>query len=224
MAQINNDWLQVLEPEFHKPYYNKLYNFVKNEYNTHVVNPSADDVLNAYHATPLKDVKVVILETQPYIVSGVSDGLAYSTKLKNRLPRQLDNIFTELHLELGCYIPNNGDLHKWTEQGVFLLNCWLTVRENASGSHKCKGWEEFTNATMRAINEQQRPIVIMLWGKEAEKKKHLLTNKEHLVLTAPHPSPVSAYRGFFGCNHFIQANEFLSEHGLTPIDWQIENV
>lgn len=223
MSKITNDWLEVLEPEFSEPYYKKLYSFIRSEYNTRTIYPSSEDIFNAYHATPLSEVKVVILGNQPYSTEDISDGLAFSSKSIGRLPEQTKNIFKELQADVGCYIPNNGDLHKWAEQGVFLLNNLLTVRAHAASSHKSKGWEKFTDATLHAINEQDRPIVIMLWGKEAESKKSLFGNPKHLVLTAPHPSPLSAYRGFLGCKHFSKANNFLIANGLSPIDWQIEN-
>lgn len=223
MSKITNDWLPALEPEFHKPYYAKLYAYIKSEYEAHTIYPNVDDIFNAYHMTPLEDVKVVILGNQPYIKEGQADGLAYSAKSSIRLPMQLSNIFQELHTDIGCYMPKNGDLSKWAEQGVFLLNCLLTVHENAASSHRCKGWEEFTDATLRILNDQDRPIVYMLWGKEAQSKMRLLNNPKQLVLTATHPSPLAVHKGFFGCKHFSKANDFLSAKGLPTIDWQIED-
>lgn len=221
MSMITNDWLPALEPEFHKPYYQRLYDFIRREYTEYKLCPESDDLFNAYHATPLKDVKVVILGNQPYSTDGYANGLAYAANGSGRLPTHLENIYKELHNEFGYQIPNNGDLTKWTKQGVFLLNNVLTVREHAPSSHRFKGWEEFTDATIRILNEQDRPMVYMLWGKEVFAKSRLLTNPKHFVLVAPHPSPLSAYRGFFGCNHFIKANDFLVANGLEPIDWQI---
>ena len=221
---IDNDWLVPLKKEFSKPYYKDLFEFVKNEYSTTVVYPPADDIFNAFHLTPLKDVKVVILGQDPYHGDGQAHGLSFSVKPGVEAPPSLVNIYKELNEDLGCYIPNNGYLKKWADQGVLLLNTVLTVRAHQANSHQGKGWEQFTDAAIMALNGQDRPIVFMLWGRPAQSKKALLDNPNHLILEAPHPSPLSAYRGFFGCHHFSQANEFLKEHGLAPIDWQIENI
>ncbi len=225
MPAISNDWLPAVNNEFKKPYYRQLYNFVNQEYRTHIIYPPADDIFNALHLTPLKDVKVLILGQDPYHNEHQAHGLAFSVLPdQTEIPPSLQNIYQELHDDLGCYIPDNGYLVKWAEQGVLLLNTVLTVRAHQANSHQGKGWEQFTDAIIEAVNEQDRPIVYMLWGKPAQSKIPMLTNPKHLILKAPHPSPLSAYRGFFGCRHFSQANEFLESHGVTPIDWQIENI
>ena len=167
---------------------------------------------------------MVILGQDPYHNVGQAHGLSFSVKPGVQTPPSLVNIYQELHEDLGCYIPNNGYLIKWAEQGVLLLNTVLTVQAHKANSHKDIGWEEFTDAAIRILNEQDRPIVYLLWGRNAQNKKWMLTNPKHLVLEAPHPSPFSASRGFFGCRHFSRTNEFLKEHGIEPVDWQIENI
>lgn len=225
MAEISNDWLPVMKPEFTKPYYHNLYKFIKEEYQSRVIYPPAGDIFNALHLTPLSDVKVLILGQDPYHNEHQAHGLSFSVLPDQKeIPPSLVNIYTELQSDLGCYIPNNGYLVKWAEQGVLLLNTVLTVRAHQANSHQGKGWEQFTDAIIRAVNEQDRPVVYMLWGRPAQMKRSMLTNPKHLILTAPHPSPLSAYRGFFGCRHFSQANDFLVRNGSTPIDWQIENI
>ncbi len=223
MAMITNDWLPVLEPEFRKPYYRALYQFVLQEYNTAQVFPPAEDIFNAFHLTPLGKVKVVIIGQDPYHNEGQAHGLCFSVKPEVEIPPSLANIYQELHDDLGCYIPNNGYLVKWAEQGVLMLNTVLTVRAHQANSHHGKGWEEFTDAAIRALNTQDRPIVFILWGRPAQMKKSMLDNPAHLILEAPHPSPLSAFRGFFGSRPFSRTNQFLQEHGESPIDWQIEN-
>ena len=223
MAAINNDWLEPLKPEFQKPYYKKLFDKVNEEYNTRKIFPASEDIFNAFHLTPLADVKVVILGQDPYHNDGQAHGLCFSVKPDVEIPPSLVNIYQELHDDLGCTIPNNGYLVKWAKQGVLLLNTVLTVRAHQANSHRGIGWEEFTDAAIRILNEQDRPMVFLLWGRPAQTKKSMLHNPKHLILTAPHPSPLSAHRGFFGCRHFSQTNAFLKENGLTPIDWQIEN-
>ena len=224
MAAISNDWLPVLEPEFKKTYYTELFKFVKAEYAAGQVFPPADDIFNALHLTPLKDVKVVILGQDPYHNDGQAHGLSFSVKPGMDIPPSLVNIYKELHEDVGTYIPNNGYLEKWAKQGVLLLNTVLTVRAHQAASHQGHGWEEFTDAIIKAVNQENRPIVFMLWGSPARKKKAMLNNPNHLILEAPHPSPLSSYRGFFGCRHFSKANLFLESRGVSPIDWQIENI
>ena len=224
MAMITNDWLSVLGDEFRKPYYKKLYEFVRQEYNTTQVFPPAEDIFNAFHLTPLSQVKVVIIGQDPYHNVGQAHGLCFSVRPDVDIPPSLVNIYQELHDDLGCYIPNNGYLVKWAKQGVLMLNTVLTVRAHMANSHQGKGWEEFTNAAIAALDKQDRPIVFILWGRPAQMKKSMLHNPNHLILEAPHPSPLSAYRGFFGSKPFSQTNRFLKEHGVEPIDWQIENV
>lgn len=223
MAAIENDWLPALSEEFKKPYYRELYQFVKEEYTKTRVYPPADEIFNAFHFTPLSEVKVLILGQDPYHEYHQAHGLCFSVMPDQEIPPSLQNIYKELQSDLGCYIPNNGYLKKWADQGVLLLNTVLTVRAHQANSHKGHGWEEFTDAVIHAVNEQDRPIVYMLWGRPAQQKIPMLTNPKHLILKAPHPSPLSAYRGFFGCRHFSQANAFLQENGISPIDWQIEN-
>ena len=224
MAMINNDWLAELDVEFHKPYFKELYDFVLNEYNTTQVFPPADDIFNAFHLTPLSKVKVVIIGQDPYHNVGQAHGLCFSVKPDVGIPPSLVNIYKELHDDLGCEIPNNGYLVKWAEQGVLMLNTVLTVRAHMANSHKGKGWEKFTDAAITALNKQDRPIVFILWGRPAQMKEKTLNNPNHLILKAPHPSPLSAFNGFFGSKPFSQTNKFLEQHGETPIDWQIENV
>lgn len=224
MSAISNDWLEQLRPEFSKAYYKNLFESVKDEYSKCVVYPNSDDIFNAFHLTPYNKVKVVILGQDPYHEPGQAHGLSFSVKPGIDIPPSLVNIYKELHDDVGTYIPNNGYLVKWAEQGVLLLNTILTVRAHRAMSHSRIGWEEFTNAAIEALNKSDRPLVFMLWGKPAQAKEVMLTNSNHLILKAPHPSPLSAYRGFFGCRHFSKANEFLVSHGETPIDWQIENI
>lgn len=225
MGAIQNDWLQAVGGEFRKPYYKQLYEFVKEEYSTRVIYPPADDIFNALHLTPLKEVKVVILGQDPYHNEHQAHGLSFSVLPDQReIPPSLQNIYKELHDDLGCYIPDNGYLEKWARQGVLMLNTVLTVRAHQANSHQGHGWEQFTDAILEAVNQEDRPIVYLLWGRPAQSKIPMLTNPKHLILKAPHPSPLSAYRGFFGCRHFSQANAFLESHGAAPIDWQIENI
>lgn len=224
MAMIQNDWLQAIGAEFRKPYYTELFKFVKQEYDTKQVFPPAEDIFNAFHLTPFQDVKVVIIGQDPYHNDGQAHGLCFSVKPEVDIPPSLVNIYQELHDDLDCYIPNNGYLVKWAKQGVLMLNTVLTVRAHMANSHHGKGWEEFTDAAIRALNEKGRPIVFILWGRPAQMKKSMLNNPRHLILEAPHPSPLSAYRGFFGSRPFSKTNAFLAENGLEPIDWQIENI
>ena len=224
MSAIDNDWKEGLAPEFQKAYYKKLYTFVRTEYSNHIVYPPSEDIFNAFHLTPLSKVKVVILGQDPYHEPGQAHGLSFSVRPGIEIPPSLKNIYAELHEDLGLKIPNNGCLLKWAEQGVLLLNTVLTVRAHEAFSHKNMGWEEFTDAAIRVLNEEARPIVFLLWGKPAQEKEPMLDNPDHLVLKAPHPSPLSAHRGFFGCRHFSQANAFLEAHGVSPVDWQIEDI
>lgn len=224
MAAISNEWEKALKPEYSKEYYHKLYHFVTEEYRNHDVFPMKQDLFQAFHLTDLPDVKVVILGQDPYHNFNQAHGLCFSVKPGIKIPPSLENIYKELQDDCGCYIPNNGYLIKWAKQGVLMLNTVLTVRAHEANSHKGQGWEEFTDTAIRILNEQDRPIVFLLWGSPAIKKKSMLNNPKHLILTAPHPSPLSAYRGFFGCKHFSQTNEYLVRHGLSPIDWQIENI
>lgn len=224
MAAINNDWLEPLKPEFSKEYYKKLYTKVVEEYKTNVVFPPSEEIFTAFELTPLQEVKVVIIGQDPYHNVGQAHGLCFSVKPEVDIPPSLVNIYKELHDDLGCKIPNNGYLVKWAKQGVLMLNTVLTVRAHQANSHKGIGWEEFTNAAIEILNKQDRPIVFILWGAPAQTKKKMLNNPNHLILEAPHPSPLSAYRGFFGSKPFSKTNAFLVSHGLEQIDWQIEDV
>ncbi len=222
MPPISNDWLEPLKPEFGKEYYKKLYLKVNEEYKNHEIFPAAEDLFNAFHFTPLSKVKVVILGQDPYHNVGQAHGLCFSVKKGIDIPPSLVNIYKELNSDLGLKIPDHGYLKKWADEGVLLLNTVLTVRAHEANSHKGIGWEQFTDAAIRILNEQDRPIVFMLWGSPARAKKTMLNNPKHLILEAPHPSPLSVYRGFFGCRHFSKCNDFLIKNGIDPIDWQIE--
>lgn len=222
MPAINGDWLEALQGEFKKDYYKKLFQTVNEEYRTRQIFPPAEDVFNAFHLTPLKEVKVVIFGQDPYHGDNQAHGLCFSVKPGVEIPPSLVNIYKELQDDLGCKIPNHGYLTKWAKQGVLMLNTVLTVRAHQANSHRGIGWEEFTDAAIRVLNAQDRPIVFILWGRPAQMKKSMLTNPKHLILEAPHPSPLSSYRGFFGSKPFSKTNEFLVANGATPIDWEIE--
>lgn len=224
MPAISNDWKEKLKPEYKKEYYRNLYKTVNEEYASRQIFPPADDIFNAFHLTPLKDVKCVIIGQDPYHNDGQAHGLCFSVKPEVDIPPSLVNIYKELETDMNCKIPNNGYLVKWAKQGVLLLNSVLTVRAHQANSHQGIGWEQFTDAVINILNEEDRPIVFLLWGKPAQNKAAKLNNPNHLILKAPHPSPLSAYRGFFGCKHFSQTNSFLESHGLAPIDWQIEDI
>lgn len=225
MSQIANDWQEALSAEFKKEYYRNLYQFVKKEYESQVIYPPSEDIFTALHLTPLSEVKVVILGQDPYHNENQAHGLSFSVlPSQKEIPPSLVNIYKELHDDLGCYIPDNGYLKKWADQGVLMLNTVLTVRAHQANSHKGRGWEQFTDAILAKVNEKEEPVVYLLWGNPAQSKIPMLTNPKHLILKAPHPSPLSAYNGFFGSKPFSKTNKFLEEHGVTPIDWQIENV
>lgn len=223
MPPIDNDWLDPLKEEFKKPYYAQLHKKVMEEYQTHQIYPDPEDLFNAFHFTPLSKVKVVILGQDPYHGVGQAHGLCFSVKPDVDIPPSLVNIYQEIHDELGCEIPRNGYLKYWADQGVLLLNTVLTVRAHQANSHRGIGWENFTDAAIKAVNAKQTPVVYMLWGRPAQSKKSMLDNPKHLILEAPHPSPLSAYRGFFGCGHFKACNDFLIKNHMEPIDWQIPN-
>lgn len=223
MGMITNDWANAIQGEFRKPYYRELYGFIKEEYSKYVIYPPSDEIFNAFHFTPLSEVKVVILGQDPYHNAGQAHGLCFSVQPGTEIPPSLVNIYKELEDDLGCYVPNNGYLEKWARQGVLLLNTVLTVRAHQANSHQGRGWEQFTDAVIQAVNAKEEPVVFLLWGRPAQSKRSMLTNPKHLILEAPHPSPLSAYRGFFGCKHFSKTNEFLKANGLEPVDWQIED-
>ena len=224
MPALEGDWLKAVGGEFRKPYYKELYDFVKNEYESRVIYPPSGEIFSALHLTPLKKVKVVILGQDPYHEEGQAHGLSFSVPKGQAIPPSLRNIYKELQSDLGCYIPNNGYLKKWADEGVLLLNSVLTVRSGAAASHQNKGWETFTDRIIKAVNDEDRPVVYMLWGRYARAKKAILDNEKQLILEAAHPSPLSANNGFFGCRHFSKCNAFLEENGLEAIDWQIENI
>ena len=224
MAVIAEDWAGLVKSEFAKPYYRGLSDFLREEYARGTVYPPKERVFEAFRYTTKADVKVVILGQDPYHEVNQAHGLCFSVCPGTEVPPSLVNIYKELHSDLGCYIPNNGYLVKWAKQGVLLLNTVLTVRAHQANSHHGHGWETFTDAVISEINREDRPIVYLLWGRPAQSKMPMLTNPNHLILTAPHPSPLSASRGFFGCRHFSRTNEFLKANGVTPIDWQIENI
>lgn len=224
MPPLSGSWAQALKGEFHKDYYKKLFAVVGQEYQTRKIFPPADDIFNAFHLTPLEQVKVVILGQDPYHGDGQAHGLCFSVKQDVEIPPSLVNIYKELEEDIGCYVPNNGYLEKWARQGVLMLNTVLTVRAHQANSHRGIGWEEFTDAAIRVLAEQDRPMVFILWGKPAQAKKAMLHNTKHLILEAPHPSPLSAYRGFFGSRPFSKTNQYLEQQGLEPIDWQIDNI
>lgn len=224
MAGLTGAWESAMRPEFSKPYYRELFMKVNQEYRSRTIYPPAQDIFNAFHFTPLEQVKVVILGQDPYHEPGQAHGLSFSVKPGVEIPPSLVNIYQELHDDLGCYIPNNGYLVKWARQGVMLLNTVLTVRAHQANSHRNIGWEEFTDAAIRVLADQDRPMVFILWGRPAQRKEEMIYNPKHLVLKSPHPSPLSAYRGFFGSRPFSKTNAYLEKNGLTPIDWQIEDI
>ena len=219
MVSIGNSWDEVLKERFVSQEYQTLRAFLKDEYRRFTVYPDMYDIFNAFRLTPYENVKVVILGQDPYHGEGQAHGLAFSVKDGVEIPPSLRNIFKELHDDTGADIPQSGCLDRWAKQGVLLLNSVLTVRAGMAGSHRNKGWEPITDAAISALNAREKPLVFMLWGAFAKEKLPLLTNKRHLVLQAPHPSPLSAFYGFFGCRHFSKCNEFLVSNGETPIDW-----
>lgn len=222
MVNIGNEWDALLAEEFQKDYYKELRQFLIAEYNTHNIFPPMNDIFNALRYTSYGDVKAVILGQDPYHGKGQAHGLCFSVKKGTPPPPSLVNIFKEINAELGLPIPPHGELTKWAENGVLMLNTALTVREGAANSHRGHGWEILTDRIIELLNERNTPIVFLLWGGNARAKKKLITNPAHLVLECAHPSPLSAYNGFFGCGHFVKANEFLQQNGIPPIDWRIE--
>lgn len=219
---ITGIWAEKLKEEFNKAYYKELYHFIHKEYATKTVYPPKEELFAALRLTDLKDVKVVILGQDPYHEYNQAMGLCFSVpRSQKNLPPSLQNIYKEIEEDIGCKMPKHGDLRFWAKQGVLLLNTVLTVEAHKANSHKDKGWELLTDEIIKVVDEQDRAIVFLLWGKSAESKRNLLKNPKHLILTAPHPSPLSAYRGFFGCKHFSATNVFLEENGVQPIVWEI---
>ena len=219
MAALEGAWAEALAAEFHKDYYRELYKFIRQEYASKTIYPPSDKIFTALHLTPLESVRVVILGQDPYHEPGQAMGMSFSVPEGVEIPPSLKNIYKEIHEDIGERIPESGDLTRWARQGVLLLNAVLTVRAHQANSHKGKGWEQFTDAIIRAVEGQDRPIVFLLWGRNARDKKELIRNPEHLVLEAAHPSPLSAYNGFFGCRHFSKCNKFLEAHGVEGIIW-----
>ncbi len=222
MAILKNDWAGLLDAEFEKPYYVELRKFLVGEYNAQRVYPDKNEIYSALHLTPYAQTKVVILGQDPYHGPGQAHGLSFSVKPHVDVPPSLQNIYKELQTDLDCAIPEHGYLEKWAEQGVLLLNAVLTVRAGSANSHRGRGWENFTDQVISSLNERETPVVFMLWGKPAQEKAGYITNPAHLIIKSPHPSPLSAYRGFFGSRPFSRANAFLHRHGMGEIDWQIE--
>ncbi|MBR1884507.1 MAG: uracil-DNA glycosylase [Clostridia bacterium] len=214
----------LLNEERKKEYFKQLTMFVNKEYRTKTVFPPKDKIFSSIKLTPYEDIKVVIIGQDPYHGVGEAHGLSFSVMPGIKVPPSLQNIFKELHDDLGCYIPNNGFLEKWAKQGVLLLNSVLTVVKDMPGSHRGKGWETFTDTIIKEINKKDTPVVFLLWGSYAKEKEALITSPKHLVLKTVHPSPFSARNGFFGCKHFSKTNAFLKEHGMKEIDFQIENI
>ena len=224
MPPIRGEWEEALRPEFSKPYYRQLFQTVRQEYSRYRVYPPADDIFNAFHFTPLSEVKAVILGQDPYHEEGQAHGLCFSVRPGTELPPSLVNIYQELHDDLGYPVPSGGCLEKWARQGVMLLNTVLTVRAHQANSHREIGWEQFTDAAIRILADQDRPMVFILWGRPAQRKESMIWRPDHLVIRSPHPSPLSAYRGFFGSRPFSRTNAFLQEHGVAPVDWRIEDI
>ncbi len=221
MVKFDNDWDEILNGEFDKPYYRKLHNFLKSEYRHHVIYPDMYDIFNAFKYTPYADARVVIIGQDPYHGAGQAHGLCFSVKKGIAQPPSLVNIFKEIQSDLGIAPPHHGELTHWAKQGVLLLNTALTVRQGLANSHRNMGWEIFTDRVIELMNEREQPVVFLLWGANAKQKAKLVTNSQHKILTAAHPSPLSAYNGFFGCRHFSKTNEFLQSVGERPIDWSI---
>lgn len=221
---FRNDWAQLLDDELQEPYYRELRQFLIDEYSTKKIFPNMYDIFNALHFTPYAATKVVILGQDPYHEPNQAHGLSFSVLPNVPPPPSLMNIFRELHDDLGCFIPNNGCLKPWAEQGVLLLNTVLTVRAHAANSHRGHGWEIFTDKIIRLLNDHERPLAFILWGNPARRKKNMITNPRHLIIESAHPSPLSASGGFFGSRPFSRVNNFLQSIGETPIDWQIPNI
>ena len=224
MVHIGNKWDDILKNEFESDYYKNIREFLKKEYSQYKIYPEMNDIFNSLKYADSDNIKVVIIGQDPYHEEGQAHGLSFSVKPGIAIPPSLQNIYKELNDDLGCYIPNNGYLEKWAKQGVLLLNNVLTVRAHQANSHKTCGWEIFTDSIIKALNEREKPVIFLIWGSCAKQKESYITNKCHYILKAPHPSPLSAYRGFFGCKHFSKANEILIANNEEPINWQIENI
>lgn len=219
--RFGNDWDELLAEEFEKDYMKELQMFLAQEYKEHVIFPPKEDIFNALRYTSYSGVKVVVLGQDPYPGRGQAHGLSFSVRDGVPLPKSLQNIFKELQDDVGFRIPKSGCLEKWAKQGVLMLNTVLTVREGDPNSHKGKGWEQFTDKIIELLNGREEPVIFVLWGANAKAKLNLITNPRNYVLSAQHPSPLSAYRGFFGCRHFSKINLILERNGMEPIDWQL---
>ncbi len=224
MFPIRQSWFELLKDEFDKEYYKKLTRFLTMEYQSHVIYPKPENVFNALNCVPYNDVKVVIIGQDPYHQPNQANGLCFSVQPDVEIPRSLQNIYKELRDDCGCYIPDNGDLTKWAKQGVLLLNSVLTVRQGQANSHQGMGWEHIVGKVLELLNQRDDPVIFLLWGNNAKALAKNIDTSKHYILTAPHPSPLSASSGFFGCKHFSKTNEILKQLGKTPIDWQIENI
>ncbi len=218
-VKIEESWKKALADEFNKPYFEQLTAFVKSEYATTTVYPEGKNIFNAFNLCPLPNVKVVIIGQDPYHEPRQAHGLCFSVQDGVEFPPSLQNIFKEIESDLGTPVPQSGNLERWARQGVFLLNSILTVRAHQAASHANKGWETFTDEVIKQISDKTENVVFMLWGNYAKVKGKVIDTKKHLILNTVHPSPLSVYRGFFGCKHFSRANQYLSEHGKTPINW-----
>ncbi len=221
MVHIGNEWDELLSEEFKKEYYLRLREFLKAEYGSRRIYPPMNDIFNALRYTSYSDVKAVILGQDPYHGAGQAHGLCFSVKKGVQPPPSLQNIFKEIKADLGIDPPMHGELTSWAQNGVLLLNTSLTVREGQANSHRGQGWEILTDRIIELLNQREQPIVFILWGGNARSKAKLITNRHHLILQCAHPSPLSAYNGFFGCRHFSKANEFLTSQGIQPIDWRL---
>ena len=221
MIQFENEWDNLLSDEFEKAYYKRLRSILANEYRTQTIYPDMYDIFNALRYTSYSDIKAVIIGQDPYHGEGQAHGLCFSVKRGVEPPPSLKNIFKEIQAELGINPPDHGELTKWAKEGVLLLNAALTVRAGQANSHKNLGWETFTNRVIELVNQRETPVVFLLWGANARQKQSLITNPIHKILACAHPSPLSAFNGFFGCGHFKECNEFLQEHNMTPIDWSL---
>lgn len=222
MVHIGNEWDDILKGEFDKEYYLRLREFLKYEYAHYHIYPNMYDIFNSLKYTSYSDVKAVILGQDPYHQPGQAHGLCFSVKKGTPLPPSLQNIYKELENDLGIPPASHGELIGWAKNGVLLMNTVLTVRESQPNSHKNKGWEIFTDRVIELLNKRQKPMVFILWGANARSKAKLITNRDHLILQSAHPSPLSAYNGFFGSRHFSQTNAFLEAHGIEPVDWRLE--
>lgn len=218
---LGNDWDQVLKEELDKDYFKELISFIEEEYSKKIIYPKKSEIFNAFRHTSYENTRVVILGQDPYHGENEAEGLSFSVKIGIRKPPSLNNIFKELNDDLGIPISPNGSLLKWADEGVLLLNSVLTVEKDKAASHQGKGWEQFTNAVIEKLNEKKSPVVFILWGSYARGKKSLITNKEHFIIESPHPSPFSAYNGFFGSHPFSKTNNFLKSKGLKEIDWDL---